>query len=317
MEDYASAALVGLIRGSLRRRAIVLPAALAARAEGPRVPLGLKRDLLDWVAREHGLTLVAVIGADIQHAPFDPVLHMLVRAPTGHDLIARWLRIERYFHSRHYVRIEATGQREAVLVHASQVGVPPSAAEDLLIAGLMAGLLAAQGCEGVSLHLLQPDGCALGVDQSSGLATDRWRLAWTAEPRRATAPGPAALGTLDARAGGVTRRVLACLAEDPARSWSLAGLASALNQSPRTLQRRLAEDGLSLSIAAANARIREACQLLAATDTPLSLVGLLTGFADPPHFTREFRRRVGMTPTEYRRLKAEPKGGAGATASRR
>ncbi len=115
----------------------------------------------------------------------------------------------------------------------------------------------------------------------------------------------------------MTRRVLACLAEDPARSWSLAGLASGLGQSPRTLQRRLAEDGLSLSLAAANARIREACRLLAATDTPLSLVGLLAGFADPPHFTREFRRRVGMTPTEYRRLKAEPKGGAGATASQR
>lgn len=320
MDDYASAALVGLIRGSLRRRGIVLPVGLAARDEGPRVPLGLKRDLLDWITREHGLGLVAAIGSDIRNAPFDPVLHMLMRAPTGRDLIARWLRVERYFHSRHRLRIEDMGLRKAVLAHVATAGVPPSAAEDLLIAGLMAGLLTAQGCEGVSLSLLQPDGCGLAVDEVAslphGLATERWRLAWAAEPRRPTAPNPAALGTLDTRAGGVTRRMLACLAEDPARSWSLAEIASALGQSPRTLQRRLAEDGLSLSLAAASARIREACRLLASTDTPLSLIGLLAGFADPPHFTREFRRRVGMTPTEYRRLKAEPSDPASSTASR-
>jgi AraC-like DNA-binding protein len=196
------------------------------------------------------------------------------------------------------------------MAHVALDGVRPSAAEDLLIAGLLSGLLMAQGCEGVSLVFVQEDGRVLTVEQAASRqatpSTDCWRLAWTAEPQRRAASDPAALGVVETRAGGLTRRVLGVLSEDPARAWSLAELASALGHSPRTLQRRLAEDGLSLSLAVANVRIGEACRLLGSTDTSLSLVGLLAGYADPSHFTREFRRRVGMTPTQYRRLGAEP-----------
>ena len=34
---------------------------------------------------------------------------------------------------------------------------------------------------------------------------------------------------------------------------------------------------------------------------PLAEVGFLCGYADQAHFTREFRRRVGLPPERYRR----------------
>jgi AraC family transcriptional regulator len=52
----------------------------------------------------------------------------------------------------------------------------------------------------------------------------------------------------------------------------------------------------------ASARVHLATRLLASTDTPLALVGLLAGYSDQPHFQRAFRTAVGPTPAEYRRL---------------
>jgi AraC family transcriptional regulator len=48
-------------------------------------------------------------------------------------------------------------------------------------------------------------------------------------------------------------------------------------------------------------RVELACRLLTDTRTPLAEVALQTGFADQSHFTRTFRRLVGVTPAAYRR----------------
>jgi AraC family transcriptional regulator len=50
-------------------------------------------------------------------------------------------------------------------------------------------------------------------------------------------------------------------------------------------------------------RVELACRMLTATRTPLAEVALRTGFADQSHFTRTFRRLVGVTPAAYRRSK--------------
>ena len=47
-------------------------------------------------------------------------------------------------------------------------------------------------------------------------------------------------------------------------------------------------------------RLRAAAWWLVRTDTPLAEVGFVCGYADQPHFTREFGRRVGLTPAAYR-----------------
>jgi len=47
--------------------------------------------------------------------------------------------------------------------------------------------------------------------------------------------------------------------------------------------------------------VLRACQELTAGDAPLAEVALRAGFADQSHFTREFRRHVGVTPAAFRR----------------
>ncbi|MER5436647.1 AraC family transcriptional regulator [Streptomyces sp. NPDC002588] len=50
-------------------------------------------------------------------------------------------------------------------------------------------------------------------------------------------------------------------------------------------------------------RIQTARRLLEAGDEPVGRIGVLCGFSTASHFTMVFRRHVGHTPTEYRRLR--------------
>jgi AraC-like DNA-binding protein len=47
-------------------------------------------------------------------------------------------------------------------------------------------------------------------------------------------------------------------------------------------------------------RMNAAKRLLVQTDTPISEVALCCGYPDPLHFSREFRRVTGLSPTAFR-----------------
>jgi len=51
-------------------------------------------------------------------------------------------------------------------------------------------------------------------------------------------------------------------------------------------------------------RIDAACRAILQSKTPLSQIALLAGFADQAHFTRTFKRLIGMTPSEFRRTRS-------------
>jgi len=79
-------------------------------------------------------------------------------------------------------------------------------------------------------------------------------------------------------------------------------VAEAVQMSPRTLQRRLHEEGLTFARVVTRARFGAALRMLADPDRKVIDVALDLGYSDPAHFTRAFSRWTGVTPRDFRRL---------------
>jgi AraC-like DNA-binding protein len=75
-----------------------------------------------------------------------------------------------------------------------------------------------------------------------------------------------------------------------------------LAMSPRTLQRRLKDEGVVFNDLLDHLRFRAAKDYLTQRDIAGSEVAYLLGFAEPSSFNHAFKRWSGQTPTEYRRL---------------
>ena len=71
--------------------------------------------------------------------------------------------------------------------------------------------------------------------------------------------------------------------------------------SVRSLQRRLADFGLTHSRLLDEVRLEAARRLLERTDTSLAQIASDLGYADPANFTRAFQRWTAQTPSAYRR----------------
>ncbi|WFC60609.1 AraC family transcriptional regulator [Pseudomonas sp. REST10] len=87
----------------------------------------------------------------------------------------------------------------------------------------------------------------------------------------------------------------------PERGPDLEGIAAALALSPRTLQRRLREGGLSFSQLVDETRQQLVLHYLRDPALELAEVAFLVGFSEPGSLARAFRRWTGQSPGEYRR----------------
>ena len=70
--------------------------------------------------------------------------------------------------------------------------------------------------------------------------------------------------------------------------------------SVRSLQRRLAECGLSHLQILEQVRYQAATRLLENSEIRITDIGMELGYAESSHFTRAFKRWAGVTPSEYR-----------------
>jgi len=103
-------------------------------------------------------------------------------------------------------------------------------------------------------------------------------------------------------AGHYTRRVQELLAEElRGGSPTAARIAKRLAMHPKTLGRRLRLEGTSLQQLLDSVRRGLAERYLIASDTSVSEVAFLLGFADPTAFHKAFKRWTGITPHAFRR----------------
>jgi AraC-like DNA-binding protein len=102
------------------------------------------------------------------------------------------------------------------------------------------------------------------------------------------------------QSAGMTEWVSMMLRESNEGMPTLAELARLLNQSPRTLDRRLNREGSKFLQLSKRIRHERACELLRA-GLSATQVAYQVGYRDLANFTRAFRRESGMSPSEYLR----------------
>jgi AraC-like DNA-binding protein len=112
----------------------------------------------------------------------------------------------------------------------------------------------------------------------------------------------------DGTTTGRLRQVLWSRLSDGAPT--LAAAAAAMAVSPRTLQRRLLEEGETFASVLSKLRHDLAVRLLEDRTLAIYEVGFLLGYAEPTAFHRAFRRWRGMSP---RRFRETAKGGPAPT----
>ena len=81
---------------------------------------------------------------------------------------------------------------------------------------------------------------------------------------------------------------------------NIAEVAEIARISVRSLQREIARAGLTYSNLLDQVRFEKGAELLRKTDARIIDVAIATGYTDPAHFARAFRRMAGVTPREYR-----------------
>src|SRR5450830_187198 len=95
-------------------------------------------------------------------------------------------------------------------------------------------------------------------------------------------------------------RLRAVLARTPEAPWNAVLAAAALNVSEATLRRRLAREHWTMSTLLLEVRLSYAMTLLQSSDDYVGEVALNAGFVNHAHFSRLFKKRFGITPTQLR-----------------
>jgi AraC-like DNA-binding protein len=225
-------------------------------------------------------------------------------------MLAAWLRLERYLHSRH--RVVQTVLHPHCVMHqhiSIRAGSTPKAAEDLVVLGVLIALLQSTGCQEVEAALengvpVWPVKNSLVWQDALRSAftrqqTHAWRISWRASYTPQTACASQAQSN-EADSVTLTQRLQQLVSQTQGETLSLKNAAQHLGQSARSLQRHLSMEGVRYVDVVATSRAQRASHLLAQPAPSLAEIGFACGYTDQAHFCRDFKRRVGMSPLRYR-----------------
>ncbi len=310
MTNFASSALFNLIAGQLKSQG--LEAAKPIGFEGKTEAVS-KRDLLNVAMRSLGPSSIFKIGQALKTVDFDPTLEVLLNACDGHDLIDRWTRLERYFHGRHRVRVINQSSLGVTLEHFSTDESLPTTGEDLVISGLIASLLQLVGCRQLTVRIgqaltpvMQNDAFVSSDDGWENLQktgdTRIWQFEWIEERNQSSAIPSASQNDGTSENNSIVDRVTQMLGSDPGRNWKIDTAATIIGQSKRSLQRMLQKENETFQKLLRRSRAEAAASMILSGRSDYAEIGYASGFADQPHFNREFKLRYNMQPSEYRTL---------------
>jgi AraC-like DNA-binding protein len=98
------------------------------------------------------------------------------------------------------------------------------------------------------------------------------------------------------------KRVKAHIESRLDQTMTAAELSATVHLSPGYFQRAFKKSfGISPHAFVLRRRIERAQEMMLATNDPLCQIALSAGFSDQAHFTRRFRRAIGMSPAAWRR----------------
>lgn len=316
--DTASAAYFSVVTDELERidRRLVPPQRARLKLlNSAHVPAQESRGVFDHAYLQGGCGVLLLAGRGVDHAAFDPASHLLDQARSVAALIWLWQALQVHYHSHLRIEVVGRGERALCLRHYSlRSTYSLSIAETLILSGLMIARLERLGCretrccigaDPLATTVVYDDGrCLEGLLSAAVGSSNIIRLSWTLRAHGASRDAIPVDNILppEAHANQLIRRVMLELSRDLELSWSIEQMARCAGTSRRTLQRVFHRSGLSFKTALAAARLRAACHMLSGTFMPITEIALSCGYTDSAHFSRQFRRAAGMTPSVYRRI---------------
>lgn len=299
-QDQTSSALYNLLQMALEEMQVSATGTRTFVYGEARVPHESKIDLLKAAYNIGGATSILSIGRKISSYQSLLAISVLCRASSPLEAIKRWQRLERMYHSRHRVEVLEDHKYGLTVRHFAVDGQPPAQLADLLIAGILLSLLEKQGCQDITATFKNGDifvqtGRVILEEISDNGDYSTWHFHWknrSLMEQSATLRRASADGSLTASLKGV-------FMQDPANLWTVPILSERCGMSSRTLQRRLSSEGTSFRVLLREYRATAAAQMIANIDASLTDIAFASGYADHPHFTKEFKRCIGMLPSHY------------------
>lgn len=274
------------------------------------VPLNLKREVVQTAVEQAGFAVLPLLGRGLHDLAMEPTHLALTAGRSASSMLVRWQRLERYIHSEHRIQWWLPTPTSARVKHTHKDnGPPPLAAEDLVVCGVLCALLEANGLHSVKSMAddieIYPNPDATQVLQCvQKCQTDTWLLTWYGALNKGedldltVSWAQVAPPTWSRFAFAAGEQVAKCLPE----LVTVDAAASALGMSRRTFQRTLSTENLSHQHVQSEVRFRLAGWYLLGSEIPIAEIGFVCGYSDQAHLTREFNRRMGLTPYRYREM---------------